>query len=861
MANQVVSIDRNFDDPAIAGLVNGDDLTINSGAKLTINSDTRGSFQNAVIGNITIDANTGGEVHIDSRYVRMLQFSGSSIMPVAGRVCSGVYSSQVCEVINVYGSMVSGTVKLRSVPNTYLSGEPLIFSSGNGIGTAVAVNNDVKGWLEIIGEEQQTITVGRLGTLRITGDWIELGVTDGSHGQRMFHFTRDIIPAAQVELYSGAGIYQWWTNAGQRWRQPLMLSNDERCLMFSCISGVLEFASGTVGMMPPINCRVRVPNLHIGSTVSTNWNYYTESTTLANRWETATTAAATVLIDKMTGGGFYCNISQANTFEIRDSALFDYLPVSEVTNTVIVDNCAVNYSRQYDTQAFYASNCYGGVQICSGVYGRYNFGSAGNYVLATGICKDVRIVGTKMFAFNRGNAGTYTLYPTGSTNVYISGTLCMGGEVYIATCKNVVAKGMIVQNLLSGNASNVQAQDCVVIGSYCDNVLIDGLSYFRQDGVFRSALVNISTSNNIVVQNIGTRTNPLLTRSMQLYLVTTGGGSTNCKIMRCYTSGIASYVYFNTNNADTGFEFQDVYNFGPPIDTAISNTVLNSVLKHVGGGKAGTFGTGSGQIAIAYTSVYGFHFYEGIDSGVCNAGKIGIVFNEKTTASPSSTAYTIDNGTPAFDSTGKLHFINSGDTITYTWPHYIKGYKQFFNNNPTTNGINKNGIDIKYRIDPGTGVYGDWKSCTGANLNSEIISGGFKPQFRFSAGAPKDFGRYLDAFYLPVATDPLFLDQNQYPLITTYPTFLLTGLQTGSEIRVYDSSTGNEITGIESTDGSTFSYTYTWDSTIGDRTVDIIIFALGYLPVRYLGQVLGQNGLTIPVQQTIDRVYSNPAGP
>ena len=42
MANQAVSVNRNFDDAAISGLVNGDDFTINTNAKLTINSGVRG---------------------------------------------------------------------------------------------------------------------------------------------------------------------------------------------------------------------------------------------------------------------------------------------------------------------------------------------------------------------------------------------------------------------------------------------------------------------------------------------------------------------------------------------------------------------------------------------------------------------------------------------------------------------------------------------------------------------------------------------------------------------------------------------------------------------------------------------------
>ena len=38
MANQTVSANRNLDDAAIAGLANGEDVTVSTGAVLTINA-------------------------------------------------------------------------------------------------------------------------------------------------------------------------------------------------------------------------------------------------------------------------------------------------------------------------------------------------------------------------------------------------------------------------------------------------------------------------------------------------------------------------------------------------------------------------------------------------------------------------------------------------------------------------------------------------------------------------------------------------------------------------------------------------------------------------------------------------------
>jgi hypothetical protein len=82
-------------------------------------------------------------------------------------------------------------------------------------------------------------------------------------------------------------------------------------------------------------------------------------------------------------------------------------------------------------------------------------------------------------------------------------------------------------------------------------------------------------------------------------------------------------------------------------------------------------------------------------------------------------------------------------------------------------------------------------------------------------------------------------------------TLTLTGLQTNSEVRIFDSSTGNELAGIESVIGSTFSYT---SSAL--VSVKIVVFALQYQEVRF-DYTLTTSNTTIPIQQIPDRQYLN----
>jgi hypothetical protein len=77
----------------------------------------------------------------------------------------------------------------------------------------------------------------------------------------------------------------------------------------------------------------------------------------------------------------------------------------------------------------------------------------------------------------------------------------------------------------------------------------------------------------------------------------------------------------------------------------------------------------------------------------------------------------------------------------------------------------------------------------------------------------------------------------------------------GSEVRVFKTSDSTEyVTGTESCASSTFSVQYDYYS---DVNVYIVVMSLGYKPVTFSGQVLGSSGLTIPVQQQVDRNYLN----
>jgi hypothetical protein len=136
-------------------------------------------------------------------------------------------------------------------------------------------------------------------------------------------------------------------------------------------------------------------------------------------------------------------------------------------------------------------------------------------------------------------------------------------------------------------------------------------------------------------------------------------------------------------------------------------------------------------------------------------------------------------------------------------------------------------------------------SCPIGGIHSTITA--VNTSFVF---APQPTSR-LNSFRLFTETDT----DTAYNYAYSSGSLVLTGLQTDSEVRVFRISDGFELGGTESS-GTTFTLNYDYYE---NTDIIIVIHHLNYLPIRLEDQVLDGTTLTIPVQQTFDRQYSNPA--
>jgi hypothetical protein len=230
MSAQTITTVVNYDTASISGLLNGETITINGGS-VTIDADVRWNQQAAVFGAVTLSSTLGGSFLIDGTQVWEVPFSASSgNVPTQNALGSngvtGGTSAATGELTRVWASgsldpataggamPATGFIKLRSKTGNFQNGETITLPGG---ATVTASGAGKRSWISVAAREATTLTAPRLGNFAITGDWHEIGTTDGTDDQVIQFPVADECPALQVETAPGSGVYEWWLNAGSKW--------------------------------------------------------------------------------------------------------------------------------------------------------------------------------------------------------------------------------------------------------------------------------------------------------------------------------------------------------------------------------------------------------------------------------------------------------------------------------------------------------------------------------------------------------------------------------------------------------------------------------------------------------------------
>ena len=284
MTDQTLTTSLNFDDPSISGLLNGENITINSGAVLTVNSDVRWGQQAAVPFDITIN---NGELRIDGSTVWWVPFSASTgnapALGTVGALDVTRGGTNVAEFLGVFTALgtapvaadtampSTGWLKFRRTTATLAINDVLTFAGG---ATATLSSAGQRGWLHFVGREGTSSVTGRavaasgLARIVVTGEWFELGTTNGAAGQTLQHYVQDYCPGLQIETAAGSGVYEWWGACATSDFNASNVATDARGRFYSCTAtGGITFGGATFGRLPPSGARIRVPNIHVSTAV------------------------------------------------------------------------------------------------------------------------------------------------------------------------------------------------------------------------------------------------------------------------------------------------------------------------------------------------------------------------------------------------------------------------------------------------------------------------------------------------------------------------------------------------------------------------------------------------------------------
>ena len=737
MANQTLttgtySSPTNLDSSDLSGLLNGETITINGG-HLLINGDSRWGHNSVVIDSVSISSTLGGSFQIDGSSVWEVPFtSGTGNVPVPDVAGANPITGTgvTGELFRVWptGSLTpaapgtsmpsSGWIKLRNKTGNF-NGLTITLPGG---ATILCSSNGKRSWIHVVGEETGQATIPRLGIFITNGDWYELGTTTGIDDETFQFPVADACPAIQIETSPGSGIFEWYLNAGSRWGTATQyVPMDVRGKYFGMnnSTGVISIAkrsTNACGFKPATGCIVRVPNVILSSSNSTNWNTNTINATLATRYDFNTTSAGIVDINYVVCN-WYLTISSSFRCSIKNSSILQSVTITNTADTTIMDNCAIGLNTDLDFAPLSITNCFTSITLNKIRAVRYLTVSAGTSVLTVSDAANYTETDCQFEAF--GTATTISRGTTGMSSRSLSrllGTntitrpISINGTINNITCSNLTITDHQYADQIYGTTPSANGISAVSCGSGCSNVKIIGHSNFA--GLVNvhpyASIVSSSTgSQKIDVRNIGTPSNPYDCGTVNAcnYIVATSV-TFDIAMRRIYSKNNRTSP-FSVNNTVQNIVIDNVWGDY----TSVTNiTGINTLCR---GAKWAT--TNNGQAAV-----YGTHW---LDVFVSNTfGRIVISANEPTNITTDQCQVT--GGTPQFTSAGQVSMPSAGDQITWTMPYFAIGHTKLADPLSTRSifePVAGNHINFKYeyQLDTGAGFSGEWKRlvCTANRLS------------------------------------------------------------------------------------------------------------------------------------------------
>jgi hypothetical protein len=850
-----------FFDSLTGGSVNAtlDTYTISNQTRLVIRSDTNACANHSVaFGSLdTVSfSGTGGTLHFDPTYVRVIAYTGGSgNSPAFGAAISqggvsgvflGAWTNWQSECI-VPGAAIGATgfIKIgQKVGGNFAAG------ALTGI-TATCSGPDVQGWIEVRGDTVATITVPRIGKVTSTEAWFQLGTTDGTRTQVIPCPTTatfaGAFPGIWVETAAGSGVYDRYANAGSIVALATHRTTSEMKFFIQTTAGIRLGSDGTnnVFYIPPTGCKVRIPAIILTNstrTASGTGPRVLPNATVGTRQELITTGAGYFDLRGIVSQ-WYMNLQQPFYVKYKSCAISDLMNLYEVASPLDVTDCIVAPTQAQINSALNVISCFAGGSVADNFFVRFSLAASGNYVSQINYATNV--------VFDRNTHASLTLRANGTTGVIGStqAVSCtfndetfIGGRGLFVTAQNCTFNRTVYyDHTITTTTTATNAMYAIDLTTGSSGNVVDGFVLPNPAVGPYNGLVAANSSYNTLSKNIGTNaTTPLVMNASVTGVILAGvGNNSGITMKRCYASNtrVGPYSFVNS---DTNILIENVS--GDYADTSVV-AGLNAVVKN-----CGLTGSTTGQV-----SVYGSHWLTRFTAAT--TGFAEITCNEPTTIS--SAQCFVSGGTPQFNSSGSVLLTKVGDQVTWEMPFFAIGYTAFTNSAPTITGTNVTfgtrwgNHDIEFQVDTGSGYGGTWLNLTAANLIAQTFNSttGFKLKIRATCAIAAATNVLTN---LRVALTTTSTDQSTklYPLNTF--TLTLTGLVAGSDVVVRAAGGSTILASVDSNGTSTWAYVY--ETPVA---ADIDVIKPGYVPFPLVRNfTLPSTNSSLPVSQQVDRNYS-----
>lgn len=855
MANQTITTSQNHD--ALTGRLAGQDITIQLGAVLTIDSMPQHTAM-GILGDVNI---TSGEINIDGRYVREIAYdTGSGTIPAVGAILT-------------YGTAgTSKVIRLNSGDNvagvmTITIQGPLEEPAGtitNGTWSATITTSKV-GLLMIFGEDQIWDAVNATCTLRIRGDWHQIGVGTGADSQSITLPHSGIQHAIWVETGDGTNVFEIWHRVGTvastvffdavaDWGNTF-----ETGFVFSHTPGTstLNFGTSTNGGVPPNGARIRIPNVHIGTTTVAAPLVEYVGLVIGNYVEIVDSAVTeNVFIDHLNASTVNVTLNQTNGATISDSAIGIWIAAGFIVRNnapVILENCAFVPGNSLTdgglALAWIVIDNLGGIEVRDCVFhGGVNGNNSGVVQLTT--MANLTFFGRNKLVSNQQDENSHAcLRGAVTSNIINEGLLLIhGGAIFLtAGCVNWQLGDIAYGQLTSRGATENNIALLSATGT--DNVTIDSGRYLVGGGIspMRGSVFILTDSSNVVIQNFGDVDEKMNNGGFGAGLMNLAGITNNCVFRRVWYTGFASAESAIMINSVSDILIENCSgDYNDELELDANRVTLRGW--HGASGNVDTNTGVEGDLVNVVATI--FHDYFKSDT----TGALGLLFNNRGIRHIPHVE--IVSGNPIWNGLADMVMTTAGDQVIFTWPYSIKGHTAFQDAARQIAAVNPNNFGTEYDLDTGSGFSGTWQTVNGANLSAESISAaGFGIKIRVTC-LTSATNNAIRGFAILTNTTIAAQKANLYPADAR--TITLTGLQPNSEVRLYLGTTADPLAAIE-LDGVENSGTSVALAHSNAGSAAYIVVA----HVEYENFIISIGALldadqSIPVQQRFDRNFNNP---